>query len=76
MAKFKTIVAPITLMIAKGEDPIQPGTPVRLPEEDADSIIERFGAVEYVEEKPKKVANGKKGDDKGEDKDKGADPAA
>lgn len=62
MAKFKTIIAPISLVIEKGGAPVEPGTPVRLPEADADSIIERFGAVEHVEEKPKRIVKAAKGE--------------
>lgn len=61
MAKFKTIVAPISLVLEKGGESVEPGTPVKLPVEEADSIMRRFGAVEYVPETSKEVATGKGG---------------
>lgn len=61
MAKTKTIVAPITLIVADGKDnrgkiitkEIEPGTPLTLPSDEADSLIRLHGAVEVDDDAPK-----------------------
>lgn len=60
-SKFKTIVAPISLVLEKGGEAVEPGTPIKLPAEEADSIIKRFGAVEHVPETAKEVVTAGKG---------------
>lgn len=48
--KEKTIIAPVSLVLKAGEAPVPPGTPVTLPEAEADSLIARFDAVEVEPE--------------------------
>lgn len=55
----KTIITTVTLVGAKGEEYV-PGTPVALPAEEADRILERFGGE--VVTKKAKAAEGDDGD--------------
>lgn len=48
--KEKTIIAPVSLVLKAGEAAVPPGTPVTLPEAEADSLIARFDAVEVPPE--------------------------
>lgn len=68
-AKEKTIIAPISLVLKKGDEPTAAGTPITLPADEADDLITRFGAVEHEvepepepEPEPKPRGRGKSGD--------------